>query len=113
MKSRKPSSHSNRDYERELETDRSDFDCAERALWYNVIMQAITDAMKLHNKNKYKRRDANAAIDWLLGDSEDYRTVCSLAGFDPDYLRRKVTLFLSWKFALSDDGSFHRPKIET
>lgn len=112
MTSHKQSSRS-RDYERELETDKSDFDCPERALWYNVIMQAVTDAMKIRSKDKYKRRDAQAAIDWLRGNSDDFRQVCLLADIDPDYLVMKLDMFFENRFLLRDDGSFRRLLIET
>lgn len=62
-------------------------DC--RRLWQRVIVQAVRDLVGTHTM---KSRDVEMAMDqarsWLTGGSEDYFTVCSLAGVDPFALRR-------------------------
>lgn len=61
----------------------------ERAMWVAVITQAMMDALSRSNKieEKYHQHEAQR---WLTGGSKDFRTVCHLAGFDPDYIRTRV-----------------------
>lgn len=61
----------------------------EKAMWVAVITQAMMDALSRSNKSEdsYQRHEA---IQWLTGGSKDFRTVCQLAGFDPDYIRKKA-----------------------
>lgn len=98
--------------EQRLQTDTADdlFDSPEQALWYNVITQAITDSFKLESKNKYKRIDAQDAVDWLLHDITDFEMVCCRAGIDPENLRRCIWPLLHQKYPFSlRDGRIVSP----
>lgn len=63
--------------------------CGHRALWRAVITQALMDAGSNSNKVEYRKEKARA-IAWLNGDTEDFLEVCSMAGLDPDYVKRKA-----------------------
>lgn len=61
----------------------------EMALWTAVITQALMDAGSESRKPDAQHEKAKA-IRWLLGNSEDFVTVCQNAGLDPDNIRRKA-----------------------
>ena len=56
----------------------------EQALWSEVIIIAINDALKGHGWNKEE------AIAWFYGNGKDFRFVCDLANIDPDALRVSI-----------------------
>lgn len=60
----------------------------EKHLWCAVLGQAITDATTTRT-GKDAQRDQRAAIEWLTTDTMDFRTVCTLAGVDPDAVRER------------------------
>lgn len=61
----------------------------ETALWTAVITQALMDAGSASAKPEAQHEKAKA-IRWLLGNSEDFITVCQNAGKDPAYIREKA-----------------------
>lgn len=61
----------------------------ETALWKAVITQALMDAGSQSNKNE-AQHDKAKAIRWLLGNSEDFVTVCLNADLDPQSVRKKA-----------------------
>jgi hypothetical protein len=68
---------------------------ADRQLWCAVIGQAIQDATSArsnsrNSENGRLQSDKQAALDWLLNDSKDFVTVCTLAGVDPQSVRERV-----------------------
>ena len=63
--------------------------CGYRALWRGVITQALMDAGSNSNKLELKKEKARA-ISWLNGDSDDFKEVCTLAGLDETYVKRKA-----------------------
>lgn len=62
---------------------------AEKALWAAVITQALMDAGSESRKPEARHEKAKA-IRWLLGNSEDFITVCQNAELDPQYVRSKA-----------------------
>lgn len=62
---------------------------AEKALWAAVITQALMDAGSESRKPEARHEKAKA-IRWLLGNSEDFITVCQNADLDPQYVRGKA-----------------------
>lgn len=64
---------------------------AERALWAAVITQALMDAGSESRKPEARHEKAKA-IRWLLGNSEDFVTVCQNADLDPQYVREKAKM---------------------
>ena len=62
----------------------------ERYLFRAVISQAIHDAM-YNGLDKYYLIDKRNAIDWLIGNSVDFRTICSYAEIDSEIACRKFT----------------------
>ena len=62
----------------------------ERYLFRAVLSQAIHDAM-YNGLDKYYLIDKRNAIDWLIGNSVDFRTICHYAEIDPDMACRKFT----------------------
>ncbi len=61
----------------------------ETALWVAVITQAMMDALSKAN-NSEARYHKDEAIRWLSDNSKDFVYVCTLAGLDPNYVRRKA-----------------------
>ncbi len=61
----------------------------EPGLWRAVITQALLDAA-CQSRKEEARRSREAALQWLLSDSQDFVTVCDHAGFDADYIRRRA-----------------------
>jgi len=59
----------------------------EEALWVAVITQAMMDALgrATHSEAAYCKHEATR---WLTETSKDFITVCTLAGFDPGYVRK-------------------------
>ena len=62
---------------------------SEMALWTAVITQALMDAGSESSKPEAQHEKAKA-IRWLLGNSEDFITVCQNAGLDPQSIRQKA-----------------------
>jgi hypothetical protein len=61
----------------------------ERALWRAVITQALMDASS-HSQKMELKYEKSQALCWLTGNSEDFRSVCENAGFDPLYIRQQA-----------------------
>ena len=65
-----------------------------RSLWRNVLIVALEDAMgkSLKDKNIALRTDftARMAQDYFLTPNGDFKMVCTLAGFDHEYVRMKA-----------------------
>src|SRR5687768_12138993 len=61
----------------------------EMSLWSAVITQAMMDALSKARSSEALYHKQNA-IRWLTGNSDDFITVCLLAGYDPDYVRKKA-----------------------
>lgn len=74
----------------------------ETALWIAVITQAMMDALSRANNTEAKYQKTEA-LRWLTENSKDFTQVCSYAGLDPDWVRRKVKKALvnpaSWRAA--------------
>lgn len=65
----------------------------EPSLWRAVITQALMDAATASAKPD-ARRVRSDAVQWLLGNSEDFEYVCDNAGLDPDYVRSRARVAL-------------------
>lgn len=63
--------------------------CGYRALWRAVLTQALMDAGSNSGKAEFKKEKARA-ISWLNGDSDDFNEVCTMAGLEPSYVKRKA-----------------------
>ena len=87
-----------------LQTTRTPQDqiSSETRLWYAVLAQAITDASYLGIRKAYvdcKKK----AIDWLQGNSKDFKMVCHYAELDSDYVKRKFDIaFTTNKFNITN-----------
>lgn len=63
----------------------NEFVRGEKTLWRAVICRAMYDVM--NNPSKVaERMECDHSIAWLLGKSEDFLTVSSLAGLDPNMI---------------------------
>lgn len=60
----------------------------ETALWRAVIMQALTDSVS-NSKKRQMRYVKAQAISWLSSSTEDFNTVCSLAGMDAARVKKQ------------------------
>ena len=63
----------------------------ETSLWKAVITQALMDAGSNSAKQEAQHERAKA-IRWLLGNSDDFNTVCLNANLDPVCVREKARL---------------------
>jgi hypothetical protein len=64
------------------QTDHSEL--SERRLWAAVLLQAVED---WRSGNFRERTEAQK---FFFGNSSDFTTVCRGAGFEPDYVIRKI-----------------------
>ena len=62
----------------------------ELILFRSIINQALHDAM-YNGLNKYYITDKRNAIDWLTGNSVDFKTICSWADIDSGIACKKFT----------------------
>lgn len=54
----------------------------ERQLWQGVLVRALMDAMGRDNLDRMH------AHNWLTTPSRDFNEICSLAGFEPSFIRK-------------------------
>lgn len=66
---------------------------SDRQLWAAVLSTAIEDATTLRT-SKQAERDKQVALEWLLTDSKDFRSVCWMAGVDPEAVRDRLMRML-------------------
>lgn len=59
----------------------------ERQLWCAVINQAVIDYRCTLPKMALEQKQAES---WFRNNGKDFRTVCELAGLNPDKIREKV-----------------------
>ena len=70
-------------------------DCPEKRLFVAGLSQAVHDAFSAHVPSMEKR----AARSFLTGNSEDFRSICELAGRDSRYVKERIR-----KKVLREDG---------
>ena len=70
-------------------------DCPEKRLFVAVLSQAVHDAFSAHVPSMEKR----AARSFLTVNSEDFKSICELAGRDAKYVKEKIR-----KKVLRDSG---------
>ena len=58
----------------------------EQALWAAVLLRAVRDTLP-SNPDYF---DQAAARRWMLRKNNDFETVCSFAGCDPDWVRHRA-----------------------
>ena len=94
----------------------------ETALWRAVILQAFQDATyglhgakprrQPHQPTRTSRRHAQAARDWLLGNSGFFVRICDLAGLDPVMVRASAAISIaSCDWTLGERTSRPAPEI--
>jgi len=63
----------------------------EEELWQEVLVTNVMDAVKYSPEDDCRRneaaRDRREAYSWIAGNSQGFREVATLAGFDPDFVR--------------------------
>ena len=75
----------------------------ERNLWRNVLIVALEDAMGLHYSDKnYSYNKASSPRAYFLEPNRDFKMVCTLAGFDHEYVRMKVKKYFLLEFLILD-----------
>ena len=79
-------------------------DCPEKRLFVAVLSQAVHDAFSSHVP-LFERR---AARSFLTGNSEDFKSICELAGRDSAYVKEKIK-----KRVLRDNGWETDIKVRT
>ena len=76
-------------------------DCPEKRLFVAVLSQAVHDAFAVH----VPRHEKQQAQAWLLGNSQDFKTICENAGRDSKYvitrIRRKILKANGWDVDIS------------
>ena len=61
-------------------------DCPEKKLFIAILSQAVHDAFAPHVPSLEKQ----AARSFLTSNSEDFKSICELAGRDSNYVREKI-----------------------
>ena len=75
----------------------------ELKLFRAVISRAIEDAM-YDGLNKYYLTDKRNAIAWLIGNSQDFQTICSWADIDSGIACKKFTAAMKLdSYVLTED----------
>lgn len=72
----------------------------EARLFCAIIYQAIEDADYKGSDKRYLRYKQQA-LDWLLSMSDDFCTICNMAGFNPEYVRdqiKKLSMYGRFQF---------------
>lgn len=86
----------------------------ECALWKAVITQALMDAGSKSLKPE-STQEKRRAIQWLLGGSDDFITVCLHADLDPEYVREKARIAIQrgcvWRAQASSTKSVPAPVL--
>ena len=76
-------------------------DCPEKRLFIAVLSQAVHDAFAAHVPG-HEKQQAQA---WLLGNSQDFKTICENAGRDSRYvitrIRKKILKANGWNVDIS------------
>lgn len=65
----------------------------ERQLWCAVIGRGVQDATDRAGPSPgtpQRQRIRDEAQRWFSRNGEDFRFACEMAGYDPDYVRRRV-----------------------
>lgn len=65
----------------------------QRALWRAVILQAFMDSVSNCQRTESKIAK-HSARDWLTGMGKDFKLVCSMAGYNATYVKRKADVFI-------------------
>lgn len=77
-----------------------------RNLWRNVLIVALEDAMGKSLKNKNislgTHLTARMAQDYFLFPNRDFKMVCTLAGFDHEYVRMRAKKTFKEKEKIND-----------
>ena len=69
----------------------------EKKLWRAVICQALYDAL---SDVQFKQRTLTEKVkaqNWFIYNSSNFKKACDYAGFDPDYLSKKVCKLIELK----------------
>lgn len=64
---------------------------AEKMLWQSVVLKAFTDATATEPSGPENKRAKVDADRWIKHGGRDFRQVCFLAGFDPDFIQHAYT----------------------
>jgi hypothetical protein len=78
------------------ETQSSEY-IPEKRLWRAVICQALYDALSSVENKATPYRIKEKAQNWFIYNSGNFKRACELAGFDADYLSKKVCKLIQLK----------------
>ena len=70
---------------------------AEKRLWRAVVCQALYDALSDVEGKATPLRVKEAAQNWFIYNSGNFKRACEFAGFDADYLSKKVCELIKLK----------------
>jgi len=69
----------------------------EQRLWQAVLGQAMYDLFSEYQNNYVEKGDRFLAECWASSKHQDFVDVCRNAGFDPDYIFKKVQKLIAIK----------------
>jgi hypothetical protein len=70
---------------------------AEKKLWRAVVCQALYDALSDVQNKTTPYRVKEQAQNWFINNSGNFKRACDFAGFDADYLSKKVCKLIELK----------------
>lgn len=73
---------------RNNEIEQTTHNSPERDLWQAVVARAFQDASRKVFNTMTNEQDTKMARSWLLRGGWDFREVCELADFDPDFIQK-------------------------
>lgn len=84
-------------YLNNIETIENNKYTPEQRLWRAVIVQVMYDILSDYDNNYRDKGDESLALAWVQSKHKDFVDVCRNAGFDPDYLYKKIHNLISLK----------------
>lgn len=69
----------------------------EQRLWKAVLCQLLYDALSHFENKNTSKYEKQAAENWFKYKTKNFVDVCNYAGFDADYVHKKVNELLSLK----------------
>lgn len=69
----------------------------EQRLWRAVIVQVMYDILSDYSNNYRDEGDESLALAWVQNKHKDFVDVCRNAGFEPDYIYKKIHNLINLK----------------
>tara|TARA_R110000803_G_scaffold94069_2_gene161562 strand:- start:891 stop:1208 length:318 start_codon:yes stop_codon:yes gene_type:complete len=79
-------------------------DGPETKLWKNVLIQSVIDTVWGDYRSLQTYGEKKDAKEWCNLNNPDFIEVCELAGFNPNYLYKRIKILLERKKNVGDNN---------